>query len=295
MLLLILKFLFDNFLLPLGPLCITFEKVMDAFSGAREICISVPFLLYNCTGLSLVVSNAVNGTKGHCCIVPSCYDLDKQDLVPSRKDGLSLLSPIIDSDIAPYDNSFPISSTNSYPILNSNDNRLSDNHSKSLHSSTVVHRYSHNHGLYTQKSSSSTFKNQSGSSSQSSLRSSDFLENESDVINCCMYSPDSSFSSDKIVVKVSRFLSACVTHNTPESWSNAFSLVPPTGSTSVVVPQPSKSSGYVMSVSAVAAPFSGRTKIITFQPRYSLETIMCDLIFVILRQHNSMPAISIQS
>ncbi|XP_031091593.1 uncharacterized protein LOC115996484 isoform X5 [Ipomoea triloba] len=254
-----------------GPLCITFEKVMDAFSGAREICISVPFLLYNCTGLSLVVSNAVNGTKGHCCIVPSCYDLDKQDLVPSRKDGLSLLSPIIDSDIAPYDNSFPISSTNSYPILNSNDNRLSDNHSKSLHSSTVVHRYSHNHGLYTQKSSSSTFKNQSGSSSQSSLRSSDFLENESDVINCCMYSPDSSFSSDKIVVKVSRFLSACVTHNTPESWSNAFSLVPPTGSTSVVVPQPSKSSGYVMSVSAVAAPFSGRTKIITFQPRYVIS------------------------
>ncbi|VFQ74897.1 unnamed protein product [Cuscuta campestris] len=251
-----------------GPLCVTVEKLMDAFSGARELCISVPFLLYNCTWLPLVVSNAVNETKGHYCIVPSCYALDEKDLVPSKKDGLGLLSPDLDSDIAPLDNRLPIS-VDSHPITNSNENR-SEKHSWPFLSSTVVHQYSHTHSMYSQKSS--TLKSWSGPSSQSSLRSSDLLENESDKVNCCMFSPDSSFSSDETVVKVCRFLSPCITNHAPYShWSNAFSLVPPTGSTSVIVPQPSKTSGYIMSVSATAAPFSGRTKIISFQPRYVIS------------------------
>ncbi|VFQ83984.1 unnamed protein product [Cuscuta campestris] len=251
-----------------GPLCVTVEKVMDAFSGARELCISVPFLLYNCTWLPLVVSNAINETKGHYCIVPSCYALDEKDLVPSKKDGLGLLSPDLDSDIAPLDNRLPIS-VNSHPITNSNENR-SEKHARPFLSYTVVHQYSHTHSMYSQKPS--TFKNWSGPSSQSSLRSSDLLENESDKVNCCMFSPDSSFSSDETVVKVCRFLSPCITNHAPYShWSNAFSLVPPTGSTSVIVPQPSKTSGYIMSVSATDAPFSGRTKIISFQPRYVIS------------------------
>lgn len=72
-----------------------------------------------------------------------------------------------------------------------------------------------------------------------------------------------------------------VMENFPKhSWSAPFSLVPPTGSTSVLVPQPSKVSGYVLSVSAVAAPFSGRTKVITFQPRYYPYIVCVQLIDV---------------
>lgn len=68
-------------------------------------------------------------------------------------------------------------------------------------------------------------------------------------------------------MKLSRYLPSVVENFNKRTWSAPFSLVPPTGLTSVLVPQPSVGSGYVLSVSAMAAPFSGRTKIVTFQPR----------------------------
>lgn len=64
---------------------------MDAVSGAREIFISVPFLLYNCTGFSLVLSNSVNEMKGHSCVIPSCFNLDEQNVLVKNKDGLGLI------------------------------------------------------------------------------------------------------------------------------------------------------------------------------------------------------------
>lgn len=72
------------------------------------------------------------------------------------------------------------------------------------------------------------------------------------------------------MVKLGRHVPSVIENLQKRSWSAPFSLVPPTGSTSVLVPQPSMLSGYVLSVSAVAAPFYGRTKIITFQPGYLL-------------------------
>ncbi|KAJ0027885.1 hypothetical protein Pint_36533 [Pistacia integerrima] len=57
------------------------------------------------------------------------------------------------------------------------------------------------------------------------------------------------------------------------SWSTPFHLVPPSGSTSVVVPQTSSNAAFIISVTAssLAGPFAGRTRAITFQPRYVIS------------------------
>ncbi|KAK0593756.1 hypothetical protein LWI29_016263 [Acer saccharum] len=68
------------------------EKTMNAFSGAREVFISVPFLLYNCTGFPLIVSHSTDENKGSGCTVACSYDLGEQELQEGKKDGLSLLS-----------------------------------------------------------------------------------------------------------------------------------------------------------------------------------------------------------
>lgn len=64
---------------------------MDAVSGSRELFISVPFLLYNCTGFPLALSSPANEIKGYNCIIPSCYDLDEKNALAEKKDGLSII------------------------------------------------------------------------------------------------------------------------------------------------------------------------------------------------------------
>ncbi|KAK4437331.1 Vacuolar protein sorting-associated protein 13 [Sesamum alatum] len=190
-----------------GPLFVTMEKVMDAVSGAREILMTVPFLLYNCTGYSLILSNSVNEMKRYGCIIPSCYDLDEQKVLVDRKDGLGLIC---------------------------SDKNLSA----------------------------------TGSTSSTNLDSPDFVKSGSRKVTACLFSPDPHSYSGEVTVKLSRYLPSVLENIPKRSWSAPFSLVPPTGSTTVLVPQPSMASGCMLSVSAMAAPFSGRTKIITFQPRY---------------------------
>lgn len=243
---------------------------MDAFSGAREICIFVPYLLYNCTGFPLMVSSFDNEMKERGCTVPSCYDLDEQDLLQGRKDGLSVLS-YSSQDLhggAPDENSMMNSLMKNH-IISTRENVDSHLHmflSKPLNmsgssSSGITHGNSDKHDppdtpnslLYSQNSSS-----------KSNLKTPDFEAIDSRKVNPCMYSPFPSSSGSEIMVRVSRCLSeSCL-------WSNPFFLVPPTGSNTVLVPQPSNNAAYILSITsnAVAGPFSGRTRIITFQPRY---------------------------
>ncbi|XVF60869.1 hypothetical protein PTKIN_Ptkin08bG0082800 [Pterospermum kingtungense] len=53
----------------------------------------------------------------------------------------------------------------------------------------------------------------------------------------------------------------------------AFPLLPQSGSTTILVPQPSSNAMFILSVtsSAIAGPFAGRTRAITFQPRYVIS------------------------
>lgn len=239
---------------------------MDAFCGAREICISVPFLLYNCTGFPLVVSESVNWAKGHFSVITSCYDVDEQDLILRKKDGLGILTSNQDMDTASNSNILPVAPLSNYLVTKSHDRKFSETQSIEFDNSTVLHRGSQKHDIYASKAS--LHWSRSYTSSQSSLKSCSLTEGDAWKVNCRMYSPNPSLSSSEIMVRLCRYLPNCLMDDIPnDSWSIAFSLVPPTGSTSVTVPQPSWKSGYVTSVSAVAAPFLGRTRIITFQPR----------------------------
>ncbi|KAL0336665.1 UNVERIFIED_CONTAM: hypothetical protein Sradi_4878400 [Sesamum radiatum] len=107
-----------------------------------------------------------------------------------------------------------------------------------------------------------------GSTSETNSETPNLVGSGCRKVTACLFSPDPHSYSGEITVKLSRHLPSVLENFPKRSWSAPFSLVPPTGSTTVLVPQPSMASGCMLSVSAMAAPFSGRTKIITFQPRY---------------------------
>lgn len=257
-----------------GPLDAMLEKVMDAFSGAREICLSVPYLIYNCIGFPLVVSDSVNEIKGHNSIVPSCYDLDGYGQILGSKRGLSVLFSNQDRHTSSLDTHLTSGSLKNPSLSKSYDYKYSSEGLNLCGSSKTYPYCDENHDLDARRASGSVGANESNFSGQSNMKSDnqcfDVVAIDCMKANACMYSPSHS-SSGEIMVKL-RCLSDAITKNIPSSlWSNPFSLVPPTGSTSVIIPQLCMNAGYLIAVSAFAAPFSGRTKIITFQPRYVIS------------------------
>lgn len=264
-----ISFISDTFK---GPLYVTMEKVMDAFSGAREICIFVPFLLYNCCGFPLIIAKSTSELTKRGCTVPSCYNLDEQDPFVGEKDGLGLLSSnqVLHNDGM---RRFPLNNN-----LVSTRKSLDTYHGKFLKEpfsssgpSTTIHGGSDKKNIDGPKLF--MYKQEKGavSSSQTDLKQIEFDESNRKKVNFCMYSPDPNISSSEIMVRVSRCRSEIDVESTSDyTWSNQFFLVPPTGSTTVLVPQSSSNASYVISVasSAVDGPFSGRTRIINFQPRY---------------------------
>lgn len=235
---------------------------MDAASGAREIYISVPFLLYNCTAFPLVVSNCVGDMRGCGCTLPSCYDLE-EDLIPSRKDGLSLLCS---------DQDFQITLHNSNMRNSFLNNRIiSTRKVLETHSSTL--RGASHKKISVEESTARNSTIMSGFSSQSNSKFPDFVEFGHKRVGGCMYSPDFKTSSSDIKVQVSRGRPKGQKDSSQNySWSGPFSLAPSTGSIRVPVPYQSPNGGYMIAVTStvVTGPISGRTRMITFQPRYFL-------------------------
>lgn len=246
---------------------------MDAFSGAREIFIFVPYLLYNCTGFSLIVSDCTTDMKGHGCIIPSCYDMCEEELLLGRKDGLGLLST---------PQGLQVESATDDGLRNSSslvsNRKIMDPQTKMLFrkplisgSSIMSQESSDRHDLDAHKAAVNSLKKRWCSSIQSHLECSNLAETECKKVEACMYSPDPSSSVTETMVRLSRYMPQCATEKMPKyCWSSPFFLVQPTGSTNVVIPQLSGDAAYIISVtsSAVDGPFSGRTRAITFQPRY---------------------------
>lgn len=65
---------------------------MDANSGARELYLSVPFLLYNCTDLLLTITESSCERNGSTLVIPSSFELDGQTRHLLGKNGLFLVS-----------------------------------------------------------------------------------------------------------------------------------------------------------------------------------------------------------
>lgn len=238
-----------------GPIYVTVEKTMDAFSGARELSIYVPFLLYNCLGFPLLISESGNEMNRVKCIVPSSYDMSEQELCQTI-DGLHLVSS---RAADPHG----IECSSSSHLISTRDNV---NPGKQR-----FHKQLSKNDFETQHAFLNSSKNRlSCSGSDLISRNSNCMGYEHGKVGACMYSPVPFSATDELMVTVSRAKSEYVMNNMPKVlWSSPFLLVPPSGSTTVLVPQASPNAAFMISVtsSPVAGPLTGRSCAITFQPR----------------------------
>lgn len=243
---------------------------MDAFSGARELFIFVPFLLFNCAGFPLNISESTAEMKGSHCTISCCYDMVEQEL-QGKKCGLSLLSsdkdsfakaPQIDGPGSFYSKDHIVSASKN---ASSHLGRFISKHLILSGSSKPFHDQQDELDLIGQKASLKKCY-----SAESTLKDSDLIDTQRGKVKACMYSPHAISSANEIIVRVSRCLPEYAVENVPNSsWSGPFVLVPPSGSSTVFVPQSSPNAAFIISVtsSALAGPFAGRTQAITFQPR----------------------------
>ncbi|KAG2700491.1 hypothetical protein I3760_06G000100 [Carya illinoinensis] len=253
-----------------GPIYVTVEKTIDAFSGARELFIFVPFLLYNCTGFPLLVSHSADDMNGRGFIIPSCYALVEHELLLGKKDGLSLLSLNQEPQHAMAPPS-SLSSSSKNRIISTRENV--NLHSARFHSKPFISSeslsISHNMLDKIDLDSQKAFLNSPSTSSNPNSAG-----HEHGNIRACMYSPFPFSSTNEVMVRVSRCVPECVSEPMPNSsWSSPFFLLPPSGSTTILVPKSSSNAAFMISLtsSAVAGPFDGRTNVITFQPRYVIS------------------------
>lgn len=252
------------------------EKTMNAFSGAREVFIFVPYLLYNCTGFPLVVSHSTGENKGSGCTIACSYDSVKQEEEHSKKDGLRLLSVDLDSPVRASDIDGRRSSLLKNRIISTRKN-VDTEVTEFLNKPLISQRSAE---LFPQQLCRLDFEGQKVSmhggdtilslSRRSSSKFTDFVNNGSGKVQAYMYSPLPISAAGEILVCVSKCFPHCGTQSVPYSaWSSPFPLSPPSGSTSVTIPQPSSNAAYIISVtsSGLTGSFAGRTRAITFQPR----------------------------
>ncbi|CAN1217850.1 Intermembrane lipid transfer protein vps13A [Linum perenne] len=256
-----------------GPVHVSVEKIVDAFSGQREVFIFSTFLLYNCTGLLLNVMEANTEGIGNCCTLPSYIkssDLSEHEVLHGQRKGLGLLSADHDSHIK-YQNieggRSPLMTNQLFMHVNDANSHFRTNTEENLSSGSQGRssEQSRKHELSEQNAYLS-----SGSASN--------VLDPTDVkfgrVKACMFSPLSTSSVSEVMVKVSMYLPEDVTGSIPNSsWSEPFLLVPPSGSSTVLIPRVSSSAVHVISVSSssLTGPLTGRSQAITFQPRYVIS------------------------
>ncbi|XP_058779187.1 uncharacterized protein LOC131653133 isoform X2 [Vicia villosa] len=260
-----------------GHISVTVEKVMDAYSGSRELIIFVPLILYNCMGFPLCVKEASSEIDERGFVIPSYYDVGVNETNSSKKDGLAVLSSCHDlhADVSCE----PRSHLNNHTISCRKDG-IPDSIGF-LSKSALFGNYHGNLGRQQRKSNSpvrsSSFgilKRTLNSRVQSTWKHSGSCNNVHEKVVPCMYSPSPSSPVNDVSVKVSGCFPKDVWEKMPYSlWSNSFSLLQPSGSSTICVPQLASNSAFILAVTSisVAEPFVGRTNAISFQPRYVIS------------------------
>ncbi|XP_048139080.1 uncharacterized protein LOC115752507 isoform X2 [Rhodamnia argentea] len=263
-----------------GPIYVTVEKTLDAFSGARELFIFVPYLIYNCVGFPLSISNSADELKDSLFTVPSCYELVEQEQVHIKKEGLSLLScnherdsesPASRSECLWHDSS----DNSSVPTWNdavADGKRMARKPLIKLGPSIVQLEKD---GKEDQRRISLFALNKGRHwSNQSSSSNLNIVDDGHGKAKGYAYSPQPSSNLGNNMVRLCRSLPKHVEEKLSSNlWSNPFPLVPASGFTSVLVPQPVQNAAYVISAtsSVISEPFAGKTRAITFQPRYVIS------------------------
>lgn len=239
----------------LGSVCVTLDKTMDASCGAREICLSVPFLLYNCTSLFLTILDVNHEGKGNAVVIPSSYyEIEHKQLLDG-KDGLALIS------------SESISSSDPFLLDNNLEARKQDNVSTKMDcdQSSVSYEVSHYSEIGHKVGSSPSYLPRKAGKDAGYMH-----DGGSRKAKPYIYGPTVRIPANELLVKLSAALSksrSSTSHN--QTWSKPFSLIPESGSTNIIVPQPFASGAFLISAASVpvAGELSGRTRAITFQPR----------------------------
>ncbi|XP_078445725.1 vacuolar protein sorting-associated protein, putative (DUF1162) isoform X2 [Wolffia australiana] len=216
----------------LGPVCIKVDKIMDAYSGAREISISVPLLLYNFTGIPLRIINENHQNRGHPHFIPVSYSFVMDPDYSTRSLGVSVLRrkfvPKFFAEF-PTAEDFP---EDSYAGI-----------AGSVYYGCRVPQPS------SPKGTSAT---------------------EIGGVKAYMYCPPGYQSKNNLVVRLQSYSRQHHVKDTKnDTWSSPFSLVPPSGSTSVIIPQEGTSAVLVSVTSSQAFGDLGHwSTVVIFQPRY---------------------------
>ncbi|PKA51468.1 hypothetical protein AXF42_Ash002833 [Apostasia shenzhenica] len=228
-----------------SPLHVTLEKTVDVSCGAREVSLSVSYLLYNCTGLLLGIIDGIKEHNGSPHVIPSSYELLEYEQLADEKQGLAFLSS---------------ESTSSENYLSK---YIVSNRKKAKQFSPTVFTSSVDGGA--------------GFIPAYSLKK---LEDSSESISCgfskrtkpYMYAPSNHISTSEFLVRLAVFSSSQIRKENmfSSTWSTPFPLVPTSGSTNITIPKPNASSAFLISTTSVPVSdeLSGRTRAIMFQPRY---------------------------
>ncbi|XP_008812811.3 uncharacterized protein LOC103723626 isoform X2 [Phoenix dactylifera] len=252
-----------------GPTSVTLDKSMDAFCGAREMCLSVPYLLYNCTGLLLTVVDSIHERNGGASVIPSNYHVVGHRQLSSEEHGLALLSSEMESSSARVDINKSVDSSKNFAISAQENYKM---HSYRPLNSHFPSKLSYGNSTDATGASHYSLTDNGIYSSRKIEDGAAYVQNvENRRAKAYMYAPCGHIPATELSVK----LSASLPQSKPENsnrpvWSNSFPLVPASGSTNVTIPRPDASGAFLISSISipVAGELSGRTRAITFQPRY---------------------------
>lgn len=210
-------------------------------SGTREICISVPFWLYNCSPFDLAVIDgdvdAFSGREKYLSRV-STESSEKEKQQTDTKPGLASLQT---SELQGGEISFGWFPKRGARFISQ---------TKVLSSSKLI-------TAYAQESMSSKGEN---------------LDEYWRLLVPHMYSPvkGTESSEHRLRARVVHPVHMETRNSVEQSWSRPFSVDIPDGTTTVTVPHPQKQGAYVLSVicNPVLGSGAGKSKTVTFRPRY---------------------------
>lgn len=221
------------------------ELIINTVTGIREICISVPFWLYNCSGFDLAVIDGDDIFFGRQKYLAKMMteDIDKQQQKPDFRRGLANLQTceeqvdklslgwfpkrgVRNISQCPTNFSFHTLSSNASPSADAKESILSDNDN--------------------------------------------FVDKRGSLLPH-MYSPvkGTESSEHRLRARVVHSVNMEIRSTMEQSWSRPFSVDIPDGITTVKVPHPENRGAYVFSVicNPVLGSGTGRTKTVTFRPR----------------------------
>ncbi|XP_059074534.1 uncharacterized protein LOC131074913 isoform X2 [Cryptomeria japonica] len=262
------------------PVFVKAEKRVDPLCGSRELSLSVPFWIYNCSGLILELTDGdIDQKVGERVLYPS-YSSIRQEEFTNKTSGIG------------------IACVDSHRVVGVKDGRTFEegmfcpnrhvpckigSHLPSRGLLLGPHRFFENNNV--RFSGDSSFKGthewqRRGSNisfsdlSDVNVEVGDRETDQIPKVKACMHSPSKGLEVTEATLRL-RMLQSISAENMTEGsiWSDAFSLNPPSGSSMVLIPQISSPGAFIMSVisTPVLGACAGKTMSITLQPRYVIS------------------------